>query len=87
MASSWCGRVFRLLGAASVVAAAVTAGSGAAGVVVEGAVVDLQEVLETRVTRLRNDTGLTAVAAAVMVDGQLAGLPSAAIAGETAASR
>ena len=79
MASSWCGRVFRLLGAASVVAAAVTAGSGAAGVVVEGAVVDLQEVLETRVTRLRNDTGLTAVAAAVMVDGQLAG---AAVSGD-----
>ena len=79
MASSWCGRVFRLFGAASVIAAAVTAGSGAAGVVVEGAVVDLQEVLETRVTRLRNDTGLTAVAAAVMIDGQLAG---AAVAGD-----
>ena len=79
MASSWCGRVFRLFGAASVIAAAVTAGSGAAGVVVEGAVVDLQEVLETRVTRLHNDTGLTAVAAAVMIDGQLAG---AAVAGD-----
>ena len=33
----------------------------------------LQEELETRVARLRDATGLTAVAAAVIVDGQLAG--------------
>ena len=78
MASSWCAKGFTLPGAASVVAASVvaasvTAGSGAAGVSVEPAVGELQEELRTRVTRLRNDTGLTAVAAAVMIDGQLAG--------------
>ena len=79
MASTRCGAIRRLLGAASVVAASVTAGSGAAGVAVEGPAGELQEVVETRVTRLRDDTGLTAVAAAVIIDGQLAG---AAVSGE-----
>jgi len=83
MASSWYGNGFTLPGAASVVAAvvaaSVTAGSGAAGVSVEPAVGELQEDLENRVERLRSDTGLTAVAVAVMVDGQLAG---AAVSGE-----
>ncbi len=35
---------------------------------------DLQDLLETRVAELRDDAGLTAVAAAVIVDGDLAGV-------------
>ena len=73
------GHGFTLLWVASAIAASVTAGSGAAGVLVQGAADDLQEDLETRVTRLRDDTGFTAVAAAVMIDGRLAG---AAVSGE-----
>ena len=79
MASSWGGRALTLLRAASVTAACAIAGSGVVGVWAEGAVDELQEDLETRVTRLRADTGLTAVAAAVMIDGRLA---AAAVSGE-----
>ena len=79
MANSGCGKVFPLLRAASAIVACVTAGSGAAGVLVRGTAGYLQEELETRVTQLRADNGLTAVAAAVIIDGQLAG---AAVSGE-----
>ena len=40
---------------------------------VEGAVDDFQADLAARVARVRDNTGLTAVAAAVIVDGELAG--------------
>ena len=62
-------------------ALAATAGLslGSTGTVVEGAVDDFQADLAARVTQLRDDTGLTAVAAAVIIDGQLAG---AAVSGE-----
>lgn len=43
---------------------------GAAG---EWSTDDFQALVESRVTQLRDDTGLTAVAVAVMIDGQLAG--------------
>ena len=56
-----------------------TAGSGAAGAraAPAGAGDDLQMTLETRVAQLRADTGLTAVAAAVAVDGRLAATAAA----------
>ena len=58
-----------------------TDGSGSAGARVEGEERevggDVQTVLAARVARLREDTGLTAVAAAVTVDGRLAGTAAA----------
>ena len=57
----------------SAFAATVALSVGSAGAVVEGAVDDFQADLAARVARLRDDTGLTAVAAAVIVDGELAG--------------
>ena len=49
------------------------------GTAVEGATDDLRDLLETRVAELRDDTGLTAVAVAATIDGNLAG---AAVSGE-----
>ena len=63
----------------SAFAAAVAVSFGSAGAVVEGAVDDFQAELAARVARLRDNTGLTAVAAAVIVDGELA---AAAASGE-----
>lgn len=56
-----------------------TVGPGAAdaGAAPAGAGDDLQTTLETRVAQLRADTGLTAVAAAVAVDGRLAATAAA----------
>ena len=73
MTSSGRGAGFPLLGASAVVAALLIRSSGPEGLAVQGSEVDLQEDLESRVTRLRDETGLTAVAVAVMIDGQLAG--------------
>lgn len=73
MTSIGRGTGFPLLGAAAVVAALLIRSSGTGGVAAQGPEVDLQEDLESRVTRLRDETGLTAVAVAVMIDGQLAG--------------
>ena len=71
--SSWFEAIVRIRGAVTVIAAALTACSGAADVT-EGAVdADFQSHLEARVARLQEDTGLTGVVAAVMTDGQLAG--------------
>ena len=53
--------------------------SGSRGTAVEGATDDFQDLLETRVAELRDDTGLTAVAVAAIIDGDLAG---AAVSGE-----
>ncbi len=53
----------------SALAATVAIFFGSAGAVVEGAVDDFQADLAARVARLRDNTGLTAVAAAVIVDG------------------
>ena len=52
---------------------------GARGTPAEGPTGDFQDLLETRVAELRDDTGLTAVAVAVTVDGDLA---AAAVGGE-----
>ena len=57
----------------SAFAATVALSFGPAGAAVEGAVDDFQADLAARVAQLRDDTGLTAVAAAVIVDGELAG--------------
>ena len=57
----------------SALAAAVAVSFGSAGTVVAGAVDGFQADLAARVAQLRDDTGLTAVAAAVIVDGELAG--------------
>ncbi|MDE0002151.1 MAG: serine hydrolase, partial [Rhodospirillaceae bacterium] len=51
----------------------------AGGTPAEGPTGDFQDLLETRVAELRDDTGLTAVAVAVAIDGDLAG---AAVSGE-----
>ena len=53
--------------------------AGSRGTAVEGATDDFQDLLETRVAELRDDTGLTAVAVAATIDGELAG---AAVSGE-----
>ncbi|MCY4635218.1 MAG: hypothetical protein OXG04_12070 [Acidobacteria bacterium] len=42
------------------------------GTAMEGATDDFQDLLETRVAELRDDTGLTAVAVAATIDGDLA---------------
>ena len=60
-------------------ATAADARRGAVGTPAEGPTGDFQERLETRVAQLRDDTGLTAVAVAVTVDGDLA---AAAVSGE-----
>ena len=52
---------------------------GAGGTPAEGPTGDFQDLLETRVAELRDDTGLTAVAVAVTIDGDLA---AAAVSGE-----
>ena len=52
---------------------------GSRGTAVEGATDDFQDLLETRVAELRDDIGLTAVAVAATIDGDLAG---AAVSGE-----
>ena len=52
---------------------------GAGGTPAEGPAGDFQDLLETRVAELRDDAGLTAVAVAVTVDGDLA---AAAVSGE-----
>ena len=67
------------LAALSALAATVALAFGSDGTVVEGSVDDFQADLETRMARVRDNTGLTAVAAAVIVDGELAG---AAVSGE-----
>ena len=51
----------------------------AGGMPAAGAAGDFQDLLETRVAELRDDAGLTAVAVAVTIDGDLAG---AAVSGE-----
>ncbi len=79
MTSSGRRRCLTLLGAASAVVAFAAAGSAVAGSPVAQTEGELQRDLQNRVSRLRSDTGLTAVAVAVMVDGQLAG---AAVSGE-----
>ena len=53
--------------------------AGSRGTAVEGATDDFQDLLETRVAELRDATGLTAVAVAATIDGELAG---AAVSGE-----
>ena len=58
---------------------AADAPRGAVGTPAEGWTGDFQDLLETRVAELRDDTGLTAVVAAVTIDGDLAG---AAVSGE-----
>ena len=58
---------------------AADARRGAGGTPAEGPTGALQDLLETRVAELRDDTGLTAVAVAVTVDGDLA---AAAVSGE-----
>ena len=73
MASNGRGTGFPLLGAAAVVAALLIRSSGAGGVAAQDAAAGFREDLENQVARLRDDTGLTAVAAAVMIGGQLAG--------------
>ena len=57
----------------SALAAAVAVSFGSAGTVVAGAIDGFQADLAARVARLQDNTGLTAVAAAVIVDGELAG--------------
>ena len=61
------------LAALSVLAATVALSFGSTGTVIEGAVDDYQADLAARVNQLRDNTGLTAVAAAVIVDGELVG--------------
>ena len=61
------------LAALSVLAATVALSFGSTGTVIEGAVDDYQADLAARVDQLRDNTGLTAVAAAVIVDGELVG--------------
>ena len=51
----------------------------AGGTLAEGPTGDFQDLLETRVAEMRDDAGLTAVAVAVTIDGDLAG---AAVSGE-----
>ena len=52
---------------------------GSRGTAVEGATDDFQDLIETRVAELQDDTGLTAVAVAATIDGDLAG---AAVSGD-----
>lgn len=59
--------------------ASMTACSSSDGVVVDWSAGDFQIVLESSIRQLRSDTGLTAVAAAVMTDGRFEGL---AVSGE-----
>ena len=61
------------LAALSAFAATMAFSFGSTGTVVKGAVDDLQADLAARVARLRDNTGLTAAAVAVIVDGELAG--------------
>ena len=58
---------------------AAEAPRGAGGTPSSGPTGDFQDLLETRVAGLRDDTGLTAVAVAVAIDGELA---AAAVSGE-----
>ena len=70
---------------AGATAAGVSLGSGAAavagprGAAAAGVSDDFQDLLESRVAELREDSGLTAVAVAAVIDGELAG---AAVSGE-----
>ncbi len=57
----------------SALAVTVAVSFASTGTEVEGAASDFQADLAARVAQLRDDTGLTAVAAAVIVDGELAG--------------